>query len=203
MLRRYNRHRNYYHQEIDSNTIENEVRSQLETCDKTDDINEFLSSLKLSSDAFYELTEKLKNRRPTVVVMVGDHGPNFGGVLKLKNSVDSYEVELAETLVPYVIWTNYTNVPEEYGEQASIEDLVPMALDLAGVPLSSYYDTILRLHDAVPLRNKYGTYIDANGNMGYYSPDSEYYDLINDYLYMEYNSLGDKEEIRRDLFLPN
>ena len=75
-----------------------------------------------------------------------------------------------------------------------------MALDVAGLPLSPYYDTLLKLRDSVPLRNPSGMYIDANGNAGIYSPDSEYYDLLNKYYYMEYNSFG--KEIKRDLFLP-
>lgn len=105
-------------------------------------------------------------------------------------------------MVPFVIWANYTEVPKEYGQLASVEDLIPMALDVAGLPISSYYATLLKVHGTLPLRNLYGMYIDANGNEGQYSPDSEYYDLLNEYYYMEYNSFGEKEEIKKELFLP-
>ncbi len=179
------------------------VHTGVDYGDKTDEVNEYLSSLKISAEAFYDLTEELKGRRPTVVVMVGDHSPNLGGVLTVRDSSGGYKEELANTLVPYVFWTNYKEVPAGYGGLSSMEDLIPMALEVAGLPLSPYYDTILRLHDAVPLRNKYGMYVDAEGDFGEYSADSGYYDLMNDYLYMEYNSLGDEAEIRRDLFLPN
>ncbi|MCR5721032.1 MAG: sulfatase-like hydrolase/transferase [Lachnospiraceae bacterium] len=178
------------------------VHTGVDYGEKNSEINEYLSSLKLSSEAFYDLTEELKDRRPTIVVMIGDHGPNFTNVLSLKADEKEYDKELARSLVPFVIWTNYKEVPKEYGQLASVEDLIPMALDVAGLPISAYYDTLLKIHGTIPLRNLHGMYIDASGNEGQYSPDSEYYDLLNEYYYMEYNSFGKKEEINKELFLP-
>ena len=178
------------------------VHSGVDYGETTSALNEFMSSLILSSEAFYDLTEELKGRKPTVVVMVGDHGPNFLGDLTPKRSDGGYEPELARSLVPYVIWSNYKEIPEEYGNLASIEDLIPMTLEVAGLPLSTYYSTILKVHDTIPLRTSKGMYIDADGNTGVYSSDSEYGDLLNEYYYLEYNSLGKKDEVRMELFLP-
>lgn len=60
------------------------VHTGVDYGEKNSEINEYLSSLKLSSEAFYDLTEELKDRRPTIVVMIGDHCPNFTNVLSLK-----------------------------------------------------------------------------------------------------------------------
>lgn len=177
------------------------IHSGVDYGKKTSQLNEFMSSLKLSSDAFLELTESLKDKRPTVVLMVGDHGPNFAGALTLRSAQNGYHLELARSLVPYVIWTNYKEIPERCGGIASMEDLMPMMLDVAGLPISPYYNAILELHESVPLRNGNGKYVDANGKEGQYSADSEYYDLMNRYFYLEYNSF-DKEKMKRELFLP-
>ena len=133
--------------------------------------------------------------------MVGDHGPALGGTLTRKSTENGYNGELIKSLVPYVIWTNYKEVPEQYGKIASMEDLIPMMLDVAGLPLSTYYNVILELRKQVPLRNGNGAYVDANGKEGQYSAESEYYDLMNKYFYLEYNSF-DLEKTRKELFLP-
>ncbi len=177
------------------------VHSGVDYGETTSRLNEFMSSLKLSSDAFFELTESLKGERPTVVLMVGDHGPALGGTLTRKSTENGYNGELIKSLVPYVIWTNYKEVPEQYGKIASMEDLIPMMLDVAGLPLSTYYNLILELRKQVPLRNGNGAYVDANGKEGQYSAESEYYDLMNKYFYLEYNSF-DLEKMRKELFLP-
>lgn len=115
-------------------------------------------------DAFFELTENLKGKRPTIVLMVGDHGPTIARTLMRSES--RYDQDLVESLVPYVIWSNYKEVPDQYGNLASMEDLVPMMLDVAGLPLSTYYSFILELRKSVPLRNGKGAYVDANGKEG-------------------------------------
>lgn len=185
-----------YEQNDDSLDV---IHSGIDYGENTSKLNEYMSSVKLSSDAFFELTENLKGKRPTIVLMVGDHGPTIARTLMRSES--RYDQDLVESLVPYVIWSNYKEVPDQYGNLASMEDLVPMMLDVAGLPLSTYYSFILELRKSVPLRNGKGAYVDANGKEGRYSADSEYYDLMNKYFYMEYNSF-DIEKMRKELFLP-
>ncbi|MBR4733153.1 MAG: sulfatase-like hydrolase/transferase [Lachnospiraceae bacterium] len=177
------------------------VHSGVDYGKTTSRLNEYMSSLKLSSDAFFELTESLKGKRPTVVLMVGDHGPALGDTLARKSTENGYNEELIRSLVPYVIWTNFKEVPDQYSKIASMEDLIPMMLDVAGLPLSTYYNVILELRKNVPLRNGNGAYVDANGREGQYSAESEYYDLMNKYFYLEYNSF-DLEKMKKELFLP-
>ena len=135
------------------------VRAGVDYGGLNEEINEYMSSLVLSSDAFYELTEELKDRRPTIVIMIGDHGPTIRN--KLQPRETGFDADLAGSFVPYVIWTNYKEVPEKYGNLASVEALVPMAADIAGLPITPYYNKLLELHDVVPLRNVDGVYIDA------------------------------------------
>lgn len=161
-------------------------------------LNEYLTSLKMSADAFVELTETLKDAPPAVVVMVGDHEPSFAGSFPLKASA----IELDRSMVPYVIWTNYKEVPSKYSGPASMEDLMPMIAELADLPLSAYYEKILSVHESVPVRSGSGELIDKNGILSEYSKESEYYKLLNEYYCMEYNALVGGDDYKDALFTP-
>lgn len=177
------------------------VHSGIDYGENTSLLNEFLSSVKLSSDAFKELTESLKNSRPTLVAMVGDHSPMVNSFLQKKTTLTDFEFEHANQLVPYVIWSNYKEIPSGYGGFSSMEALAPMITEIAGLPLTPYYQKILELQETVPLRNPVGEYLDATKKAGVYSEESDYYNLLNEYYCMEYNSF-DKENYRENLFLP-
>lgn len=165
-------------------------------------LNEYLSSLKLSVDAFVELTQTLKDAGPTIVVMAGDHEPAFACDLQRNASSEAEFAEMGCAMVPYVIWTNYKEVPEEYGGLASMEDLVPMAAELAGLPVSAYYGKLLEMRESVPVRSSNGRWIDSDGKIGGYSTDPEHYELLNEYYRMEYNALLGGKDYREELFMP-
>lgn len=170
--------------------------------DNTEQLNEFLSSVKLSCEAFRKLTDDLKDEEPTVVVMVGDHAPLVVSDLMRNEYYPDYSEDLVRGMVPFVVWTNYKEVPEEYGNLSSMEALIPTALELSGLPLSSYYQLILKLQKKVPFRTNKGMYIDNDGNQGSYSTESPYYELLNEYYCMEYNAIADKKGYNEKLFLP-
>lgn len=159
-------------------------------------LNEFMSSLKLSSDAFSELIKTLKDAGPTVVVMVGDHNPSFASELPSNSDFPGVRV-------PYVLWSNYYDMPKEYGGLASVEDLIPMVMESCGLYVSPYYEKLLEIRKAVPYRTKTGMYVDIEGNTETaFSKDSEYYELLNEYYFMEYNGLNDAKSLNETLFLP-
>ena len=167
----------------------------------TDDIEEYLSSISLSAEAFRKLTEYFdSSERDVIICMVGDHAPSFISSLPYTRSENEHEKEIAKRTVPYVIWSNYDVQFEDNTEYVSMTDLVPMLLDAADMPMTTFYSFILKLHDILPVRTSNGIVMDKYGNTGIYSSDSPYYDILSKYYYLEYNSLLSDEEYFRDLF---
>lgn len=178
------------------------VHTQNDFGDLTDDINEFLSSIQLSCSAFKELTEYFAEvDRDVIICMVGDHAPSFASNLPARddNEIDNDSINLRS--VPYVIWSNFdADLSSVYTDYASMVDLVPMVLHAAGLPLSTYYQYILDLHETVPIRTSTGLYVDRDLHIGTYEPSDKYYEQMRLYYYMEYNSLLEGEEYREELF---
>ena len=167
----------------------------------TDDVNEYLSSIKLSAEAFRELTDYFKDsQRDVIICMVGDHAPSI--ISDLPNDVESpiTDSNLNKCTVPYVVWSNFDADVTSYTDYMSMTDLVPMTLKAAGLPLSAFYNTVLNLHEEYPIRTKSGRYYDRDFKSGSFGADSEIR-LLSDYYYMEYNSLHAGDDYLDDLFL--
>ncbi len=165
-----------------------------------DDLDEFLTSIRMSGAAFRALTEQLANsERPTVVCMVGDHAASFVTDLPAREEYGATEKEIKQRTVPYVIWANFElDMPEQSG-YASTVDLMAMVYRAAGLPTSAYQNVILALHDRVPVRTTNGLYLDAAGEMGKLA-GSPYEAEILRYYELEYNTLHRGSDYRRELF---
>lgn len=158
--------------------------------DLTDDINEFLSSLEKSVTAFAQLIAELNSRdRPVVLLMVGDHAPPFIREMQAREGMNYAQREIASRTVPYYIWSNISLDDTVISYHTTMTDLVPMVLKASGMPTSMYYETILEMNRAVPVRIGSRYYVDANGTISEFTKDADYYGLINNYYYMEYNNI--------------
>jgi len=167
----------------------------------TDDVNEFLSSLTLSSEAFADLISELSDSdRPVIVLMVGDHAPSFIGDIPYSTNGNKVDPSVTQRTVPYYVWSNTELNQEVFTQSSTLTDLVPMLLKAADMPLSRYYQMINDLHVNVPIRTSDGIYIDKDGNKLQYSSDQPYYEQIRDYYYMEYNTLQHGEDYMSQLF---
>ena len=164
--------------------------------DKTDDINEYLTSVDQSIDAFLELVDYFKeNERKVVIMMLGDHAPAFVSDLTSDKGMTGIQQEIAKRTVPYYVWSNMDLATETFSSgYASMVDLIPLMLKSAGMPLTGYYQEIINLNEVVPVRTSTGHYIDKQGIAGAITPESEYYDLIKNYYYLEYNNLVGGED---------
>lgn len=165
-----------------------------------DQMNEYLTSIKLSDEAFQELTTRLKDSdRPVYVCMVGDHCPsffvNFG-----KQYREGNDYEIAVRSVPFIIWSNVGEGRGDIGT-ISLNYLLPTLLEEAGLPLSDYYSHLLTLKKDVPVLTDIGFYRDSNGTDHGYDTDSQYKEKVDACFYMEYNNLMDKAR-RQELFDP-
>ena len=160
----------------------------------TDDVNEYLSSIQSSAQAFRDLTDYFRDsKRNVIICMVGDHAPAF--IAELPNDADSPidDESINKCTVPYVIWSNFGAEVTSYTDYAAMTDLVPMTLKAAGLPLSAYYKSVFDLHDVLPVRTKTGKYYDRDFNSGVFGSDTDN-SLLTGYYFMEYNSLHAGED---------
>lgn len=165
--------------------------------DLTDDVNEYLSSVSLSAQAFVELTDHLSDSdRKVIICMVGDHAPSFITSISDNNRPN---ISFYERAVPYVIWSNFV-IDENSPDFATITDLVPMVFSYSEIPLSPYYSYIIELSKEIPIRSSSGEYIDNSGNVGLFGKNDPRFDLLSKYYYMEFNALKHSSDYLEYLF---
>ena len=166
------------------------IHSKIDYADMTDDVDEYLTSLSLSAEAFIQLTDYYKNSdRKVIICMVGDHSPSIIPTftpLKFETETEEYVVA---RMVPYVFWTNEGTLSDELEGYATLTDLVPMLFKEIGFETTAYEDTILELRDAVPIRTKNGRCIDKNGKVWDNMEKCPDADLLKKYYDMEYYQL--------------
>jgi phosphoglycerol transferase MdoB-like AlkP superfamily enzyme len=169
--------------------------------DLSDDMNELLTSVRMSGEAFRGLTEQLSaSGRPTVVCMLGDHAPSFITKLPADPAWSAAEKQLRQRLVPYVIWANYPLELPEQTDYAAAVDLLALVYRAAGLPTSAYQDYLLALHEELPIRTANGLYLDREGEIGSIA-DSSCAPEVQRYYELEYNALNRGSDYRRELFV--
>ena len=171
--------------------------------DLTDEINEYLTSIDMSADAFAELIAQLDSYdRPLVLLMVGDHSPAFASQLLPEGQLSDAEREILLRQVPYFVWSNTDFDDSQFPEFITMTDLIPRLLKASGMPMSPYYETILELGQTLPVRTSTGYYRDYRGQYGTISANPEYAALVSNYHCMAYNNLAKQEDYQAEWFLP-
>lgn len=167
----------------------------------TDDVNEFLTSIQMSAEAFRELTEYYAaSSRPTIICMLGDHAPSFLTDLPVDPERSKWENDVAKRTVPYVVWSNFGLELQGPTDWATTVDLLPMIYRAAGIPTSAFQDQILSIHDQIPVRTLNGLYMDQTGKMGTVE-GSRWEELMRTYYELEYNALARGSDYRRELYV--
>ncbi len=163
-------------------------------------LNEFMSCVKRSDDAFKELTEYFENcGRDVIVCMVGDHAPSFATELVDSSSLD---VTFALRSTPYAVWANFDISNYSIPKEISMPYIVPTVLDMAGVNLSPYYSHMLKLRDSAPVLTAFGLYKTKEGEIFGYSEATEHSSDINIYFDMVYNNVADSVARLEHVFKP-
>ena len=154
-----------------------------------DIIDEYMSSIALSAEAFKELTDYYSTvERPVIICMVGDH--NFSYCTTLNTvSKSNEEKEIADRTVPYLVWSNYDMDTSVFTEYTSMIDLIPSVLYSAGIELDDYYKQVLNLHEMLPGLTTFGVYVDNNKSVQNVTDNKEYEDAWDRYLFAEYKRL--------------
>lgn len=175
------------------------VHTNIDYGDYTDDVNEYLSCIYMSDEAFDELIRYYEEiNRPVIICMVGDHAPTLvKDITDTKYSDD--EKELRQRSVPFVIWSNKYKFNQDIGTISMIY-LIPTMLKEAGIPLSDYYEYLLKMKNDVPVLTSYGVYYDKDGTKHTYDEKTEYTEEIENYFILEYNNVCDKKGQVKELF---
>lgn len=167
-------------------------------------INEYLSCVNLTDKAFWNLTEELKEQgRPVMVCMLGDHAPAFvESVADRDLARDEMNMRLRST--PCIIWANFDLKALELPEYLGLPYIPAVLLELAGAELTPYYNYMLEtMMPQVPVLTAYTHYRDAEGNFYEYREITPYTEVLNNYFYMEYNTVkGGTESVKSLFHLP-
>ena len=156
----------------------------------------------MSAEAFRELTDYFSTSdRPVMICMLGDHAPSFISSIPSSTDMSDEKREIAACSVPYVIWANFEmHTDYEPADYASMVDLAPIILKSAGLPLTAYYQTILDLHQSIPVRTAQGTFMKEDGTIEKIDPNREACQQMMQYYYLEYNALNGGKEYQERLF---
>lgn len=177
------------------------VHVQNDFNENTQLMNEFLTGIYLSDQAFKTLTDYFANQeRPVIICMLGDHSPTFASSI-IDEQYSDLEKQFRLRKVPLYIWANFALEKLELNTM-SMNYVIPTLLEIANVELSPYYSYLLEAKHYVPILSSVGYYMDINGNYYKYSEDddSEFKHIVDDYFYLEYNNLHSSRI--PELFLP-
>lgn len=159
-------------------------------------INEYLTGIYMTDNAFSELTEYFENvEREVVICMAGDHSPSFVWDIANGNYENGMLMRLRST--PFIIWANY-DIEDENAGYIGMNYLIPLLLDKMNIEVSPYYQYMIDLHKKVPVLTDYNVYMDFVYNEHTYDEINEYTEMINNYFYLEYHNL--QKERRQELF---
>ncbi len=164
------------------------------------DVDEYLSLLHVSDQAFEELVRYFeKEEEPTVILMFGDHWPRLDDAFVDSVTTRNPDAGVLETAqqkyqTMFLLWANY-DIEEAQIDRLSANYLSTLLLETAGVPLNGYYSFLDELAGDVPVVN----------SLGYMTPDGACYgaaeelgadlaERLSDYELLEYENLFGKTE---------
>ncbi len=160
-------------------------------------VNNYASLINVSDNAFNDLIDYFSHTdTPTIIAMYGDHQPSLGddfydAIWEGCNYTEDQK-RLMKAKVPFVIWANY-DIDKKKIEEISINQLGPLVLETAGIPLSGYFSFVSSLRDTLPVISGIG-YIDKNGTYFTSKIDSKYKTSLSDYEFLQYNYLKGNTE---------
>ena len=178
--------------------------------------NEFLTCMKQTDDCIDDIIEYFSGiDRKVIVYMSGDHSTTFVSDLGDKSSEtnSSENTNLKKRMVPYYIWANYDADFSELPDDHNIDlcSLTSCALCVAGLPLSPYYNQLLKISYYTQCitgievvdenENTSIGFVDKQGETVSIDNDVSTAQLVRQYFFMEYNSFHPKERIEK-LFVP-
>lgn len=155
----------------------------------TGQINEYLTCMSLSDEAFRVLVEYFENvERDVIICMVGDHAPIF--VRDMGAAYEGDERASRTFAVPYVVWSNHIELDERaIPEETCMPFLVPTALKAGGVKLSAFYEYIVDMQQQIPYVTSFGRYSDTEGNRYTFADETPIRQILDRYFDLAYANM--------------
>ncbi len=157
-------------------------------------IDEYLSLVKISDDAFKDLVEYFEKQDEKVIIcMFGDHQPWIFDLIVDEAMVDGNapsERMMNKYRTPFVIWANY-DIEEAQDMDISMNYLGGLLMDTAGVFKSPYFCYLDDLREDYPIVTING-YVDNEGNYNGWSKEGAEF---LEYRMIQYNYLFDKDTV--------
>lgn len=151
-------------------------------------LNEFLSCISLSDQAFVKLCDYFRGvDRNVIVCMLGDHSPSFVDNITTKSLGD--RTQIAQATVPLVIWANYELDLTENLAERSVAAIAPLLVQLAGAQNNPYFQYILNISRSYPVITNWGEYTDALGQVHTLDAAADDAAEIWNYFYLAHNNL--------------
>ncbi len=152
-------------------------------------VNEYLSLVKISDEAFAELIGYFAGQEEKVIIcMFGDHQPYVSDSILGSGSDGNVEQKLNKYRTPFVIWANY-DIEEAEGYDISMNYLGGLLLRTAGVPLTPYFAYLEQLRTDYPVITFNG-YLDREGNYSNWAGGE-----FPEYRMLQYNYLFDDNTV--------
>lgn len=163
--------------------------TQYEGAYPQEELNEYLSCIRLSDQAFVELCDYFRTvHRPVIVCMIGDHSPSFIDPITTRELGD--ETHIRQAAVPLVIWANFplAGAGRDLGDR-SVTAVGPLLLEQAGVAMPPFYHYVLELNRRFPVVTSWGQCVDSDGRLLSFDEKTPETEPIWNYLYLAHNNL--------------
>ncbi|MDD3428832.1 MAG: LTA synthase family protein [Oscillospiraceae bacterium] len=161
--------------------------------DQFRDVNEYLSLLRMTDEAFMHLISYFKKvEEPTLILMFGDHQPavsdDFIEELYGKPLDELTDEEnMRRYITPFVLWANY-DIEEKEIDAISANYLSTLLLETAGLKLTPYNSFLSQMYDTIPVVG-IGGYMSADRKFYSYEDKTPYTQMLNEYSILEYNNV--------------
>lgn len=161
-------------------------------------LSQYLSLIRLSDEAFRELTAYFAEvEEETVIVFFGDHQPSDTVASPIWKSQGKTKEDLTEEelslryQVPFVVWANF-DIEEQSGLSLSTNYLAGLVLEEAGLPLSGYQHYLRELETEFPVISA-RQIVDGEGNV-LTEEEAEESDALSEYRRLQYYQIFDRKK---------
>ena len=150
------------HTPYNSSEFENNIYLKDLDTEKYQEINQYLSLIKLSDMAFEYLVNYFsKVEEKTIIVMFGDHQPSFVNNYPEVFALEENVYDERKYLTPFILWANYDIEEKDIGD-ISINYLGNVLFDVAEIEKNQYFEFLERLYKKYPVITD-NIIIDENG----------------------------------------
>ena len=158
------------------------------------EVNQYLSLVKKSDEAFEYIVNYFKKYdEPTIIMMFGDHQPNLVENYPEVFGKTAEEYDESKYIVPMVLWANYDIEEKDLGD-ISMNYLSNTLLETAKVEKTKYMRYLGKLYKKYPVITT-NVYKDSKGRFNRYETVPEELKM---YEYIQYNNMFDDNKVPKE-----